>query len=64
VCFAGFFPVRGWVRKRSFKIDASGTHPTTTKGHWGTGDVEIRLSSLEKVGSVVELIKQAYEYIG
>lgn len=39
-------------------IDATG------KGHWGTGDVEIRLSRLEDVDTVLELIKQAYEYVG
>ena len=38
-------------------VDASG------KGHWGTGEVEIRLSNLADVDSVMELVKQAYEYV-
>ncbi|MGC8767416.1 MAG: DUF5655 domain-containing protein [Brevinematia bacterium] len=31
-------------------------------GHWGNGDYEVKLDSLEDVEKVFELIKQSYEY--
>lgn len=32
------------------------------KGHWGTGEVEIRLINLDEINDVMELVAQAYAY--
>ncbi len=34
----------------------------SNKGHWGTGDVEVKVKDLSDISRVMPLVKKAYDY--
>ena len=49
---------QGGLRQRLTAILAA---DVTAVGHWGTGDVEVRLSDPSQLDAVMALVRQAFE---
>ncbi len=56
-----FLNVKSGYLKDPFGIARDLTKPKLI-GHWGNGDYEVKIDSLEDIEKVFELIKQSYEY--
>ncbi len=56
-----FLNVKSGDLKDPFGIARDLTKPKPI-GHWGNGDYEVKIDSLEDIEKVFELIKQSYEY--
>lgn len=49
------------VKPSSITLEKGFTHDVTTKGHWGTGDLEVVLRNLSDLDKAKALIEQSYQ---